>query len=115
MGREGIDQDTGLEANAPVQLIRSNIIAVTGRQHLLLATDLQLKFTAGYVGCLAVEMLVHIAHSTLLKFHFDDHQLAVIAHNLAYYALTGRLPLQFLLRSSHEAKGTGRASRNKKH
>ena len=90
---EGVDKNTCLLADTAVRQVRSHIIAIASPENLFFVTDGHFKAAAGHVGTLGVGMLMKGSDGSLLELHFYHHQVLVVAHNLAYYALTGILPL----------------------
>jgi hypothetical protein len=92
MGREYVDEHPFFEADTSVEFVRSHIVAVAAYENLLLAADGEFEFPAHNISGLTVEMLMQIPYGAFLKMYLDDHKLAVIYHNLAFYAFAGRLP-----------------------
>ena len=92
VGSECVNQHTGLQTHASVNLVRSNIIAVSCLQDFLLSRNGQLELPAGYIRCLRMWMLVGSANASFLERYLDNHQVVVIPHNLACDTFSRRFP-----------------------
>ena len=92
-GAEGVDKNTCFQTDATMWQVRSDIIAIARSEYFLLLTDSYFKTSAGHIGSLGMGMLMECSNGSLIEFYFHHHQVFIVTHNLADYAITRILPL----------------------